>query len=99
MPAVEVLVDEEEYRGAGKPQRKKLRHHAARLRHEPFMGDRIQRQLIPRRFRNLPNLFRLELPEGWRALYTVASHPVHGTQIRIVWIGDHRRHEKLFGYS
>ena len=99
MPKTEVLVDEDEFRAAGERQRKKLRELAARLRQEPFLGNRIRRTQIPRRFGNLPNLFRLELPEGWRALYTVASLPPLGSQVRIVWIGDHKRYEGLFGYD
>ncbi len=99
LPDVDVVVDEDEFRAAGPAQRKKLRDHAARLRREPFFGDRIQRRLVPRRFRDLPNLFRLELPGAWRALYTVASHPTEGTQVRIVWIGDHKRYDALVGYS
>lgn len=92
-------MDEDEFRAAGEKQRNKLRELAARLRREPFLGDRIRRTQIPRRFRSLPNLFRLELPEGWRALYTVASRPPLGSQLRIVWIGDHKRYERLFGYD
>ncbi len=92
-------MDEDEFRAAGAAQWKKLRERAARLRREPFFGDRIQRRLVPKRFRDLPNLFRLELPGAWRALYTVASHPTEGTQVRIVWIGDHERYDELFGYS
>ena len=99
MPAVEVVVDREEFRAAGEMQRKKLREYAERLRREPFLGDRIRGHLVPKRFRGLPNLFRLELPQGWRALYTVASRPTEGVQIRVVWIGDHKRYERLFGYS
>jgi len=99
MPVVDVLVDEEEFRGAGMAQRKKLREYARRLSHEPFLGDRIQRHTVPSRFLSLPSLFRLELPGGWRALYTVASRPTEGSQVRIVWIGDHKRYERLFGYS
>jgi len=92
-------VDEDEFRTAGGKQRKKLRELAPRLRREPFLGDRIRRSLIPRPFRNLPNLFRLELPDGWRALYTVASRPPLGSQLRILWIGDHKRYERLFDYG
>jgi hypothetical protein len=98
VPDVAVVVDEGEFRAAGLAQRKKLREHAGRLRREPFFGDRIPRRLLPQRFRGLPNFFRLELPGAWRALYTVASHPTEGTQVRIVWIGDHRRYDALFGY-
>ncbi len=91
MPENKVVVDEEEFRATGEAQRRKLREYARRLRERPFLGDRIQRHLIPRPLRALPNLFRLERPGGWRALYTVASSPATGTQVRIVWIGDHVR--------
>jgi len=93
-----VYVDEDQFRLAGEAQRKKLREYAKRLRLGKFLGDRISRRLIPRRFQDLPNLFRLELPQGWRALYTVASRPGFGSQIRVVWIGDHTRYNRLFGY-
>ncbi len=53
---------------------------------------------MPREFKGLPNLFRLELPDGWRALYTVASSPSEGTQVRILWIGSHSRFDRLLGY-
>jgi hypothetical protein len=96
---IEVVVDEREFRAAGEAQRRKLREFAARLRQRPFLGDRIPRRLVPRHFRDLPNLFRLELPGGWRALYTVATAPLAGTQVRVVWIGDHTRYDRLFGHG
>ncbi len=65
----------------------------------PGSASRIPRERVPKRFRSLPNLFRLELPEGWRALYTVASSPMAGTQVRIVWVCDHKRYDRLFGYG
>lgn len=98
MDEADVVVDEEMFRAAGSRQRKKLREYGNRLRKEPFLGDRIQRALFPKRFRDLPNLFRLELPDGGRALYTVASRPGSGSQVRVVWIGDHTVYERLFGH-
>jgi len=95
--AVDVVVDEREFRRAGGPQRRKLRELARRLREEPFLGDRIRRERVPRSLRHLPNLLRLELPDGWRALYTVFGTR-HGDSVRIHWIGDHKRYERLFGY-
>jgi len=96
---IDIVVDEEEFHNAGEPQRRRLRELAKRLRGEPFLGDRIPRRLVPKRMRNLPNLFRLELPGGWRALYTVASRPATGVQVRVVWIGSHDLYDRLFGYS
>lgn len=99
MPDIEVVVDEERFLAAGPQQQRKLRELANRLRTEPFLGDRIQRKLIPKRFRDPPNLFRLELPEGWRALYTVASAPTKGSQVRILWTGGHTAYDRLFGHG
>jgi hypothetical protein len=94
----DVVVDEAEFRRARGPQLRKLREFARGLRDETYLGDRLRKVMIPRRFRALDNLFRLELPEGWRALYTVRSDPRAGDSIRIVWIGNHTRYERLFGY-
>lgn len=96
---IEVVVDEKEFSAARAPQQRKLREYAGRLQEEPFLGDRIRRRQMPKRFRDLPNLFRLELPEGLRALYTMASSPTAGTQVRIVWVGDHKRYDRLLGYG
>jgi hypothetical protein len=95
---IDVVVDEGEFLKAGEMQRRQLRELARRLKSEPFLGDRIPQRLKPREFKGLPNLFRLELPDGWRALYTVASSPSEGTQVRILWIGSHSRYDRLFGY-
>lgn len=99
MSDIEVFVDAKEFQKAGEPQKKKLRKLAKRLRTEPFLGDRIRRDQVPKRFEVLPNLFRVALTEGWRALYTVAASPTAGREVRIVWMGDHDRYDRLFGYS
>jgi hypothetical protein len=95
----EVLVAEEEFRRARPAQRAKLREVAARLRKEPFLGDRIPQRLVPKRFRRYPNLFRLELPGAWRALNSVLGDSSRGLEVRVVWVGDHTRYDRLFGYG
>lgn len=94
-----VLVDEDAFEEAGEPQRRKLREHAGRLEDRPFLGNKLRDDLVPDRFADLPNLFRLELPEGWRALYTVASHPTEGRAVKVVWVGDHTAYDRLLGYG
>ena len=93
-----VSVEKREFRSAGSEQRRKLRAYAQRLAEEPYLGDRIPRGRVPRVFEGLPNLYRLELPGGWRALYAVVTHPAEGREVKIVWIGDHARYDRLFGY-
>jgi hypothetical protein len=66
---------------------------------DPFFGDRIRRELWPKRFRELPNLFRFELPDAHRGVYSVLTHPGREREIRIVWLGNHKQYDRLFGYS
>lgn len=75
-----------------------LRRLAAELDADPFRGDLLRRRLVPRTLAHLPNVWRTELPGSWRALYTVAGFPGRGVVVRIVWIGDHREYDGLFGY-
>ena len=99
MTAIEVEVDEQDFENAGESQQRKLRNLAQRLREDPLLGERIRHKQIPKKFRNLPNPFRLELPGGWRALYTVMSSQAREIRVRVVWIGDHTRYDRLFGYG
>lgn len=94
----EVEVNSRDFDAAGAAQQRKLRAYAARLRVEGYLGERIPRTRFPPRFRGLENLFRLELPDGWRALYTVVSRRDQTRIVRILWIGDHQRYDRLFGY-
>ena len=69
------------------------------LEKDPFLGDRITRKLWPKPFRALPNLFRFELPQAHRGVYTVLTHPGRAREVRIVWLGNHKKYDRLFGYS
>jgi hypothetical protein len=70
-----------------------------RLETDPYAGDRIRQELWPRQFRGFANLFRLELPEAHRAVYTVLTFPGRPREVRIVWLGHHKKYDRLFGYS
>ncbi|MGQ0535279.1 MAG: hypothetical protein ACT4PT_04325 [Methanobacteriota archaeon] len=82
-------------------KRRKLDWWVARLVDDVTVGDHIRRELIPDRLRrkyDLTNLWRLELPAGWRALYTVLTSPQHPLTVSIVRIVDHKEYDRLFGY-
>lgn len=97
--AWKVVRDEAEWSKATPLARDGLLRFRARLETDPFVvGDRIQRTLFPHRFRHAPNLFRLALPDGWRALYVVHTRPRGEARVEIVFIGDHKRYERLFGF-
>lgn len=45
------------------------------------------------------NLYKIDLPDGWRALYTVTSDVPSGeTLVLIIEIVDHKEYERLMGY-
>ena len=63
------------------------------------LGDPIQRDRWPKRFKGWQNLYRLELPGGFRALYTVQFVQGIGHLARIDWVGDHKEYDRMFGYA
>ena len=70
------------------------------LKQNPQFGDPVRKQLIPSKFKEMEiqNLYRVELSNYWRMLYTL-----EGTQIEIfcfiLSIMDHKEYDKLFGYK
>ncbi len=70
------------------------------LKDNPQFGDSIRKDLIPPKFREMgiQNLYRAELSNYWRLLYTI-----EGTQVEIfcfvLSIIDHKTYDKLFGYK
>lgn len=69
------------------------------IKQNPFYGDNIRKNLIPKKYKNrVKNLFRVELNNFWRMLYTI-----RGDEIEIVCfvleICDHKKYNKLFGYK
>lgn|SRR3989338_11004913 len=67
------------------------------IRANPFYGDSIQKNLIPASY-NVQNLWRVELSQFWRMLYTIK-----GDQIEIMCfildIVSHKDYDKKFGYK
>ncbi|MEK6888499.1 MAG: hypothetical protein AABW80_00140 [Nanoarchaeota archaeon] len=67
------------------------------IKQNPFYGDNIKKNLIPEGY-NVKNLWRVELINYWRMLYTIK-----GDQIEIVCfildILSHPDYDKKFGYK
>lgn len=80
----------------------KLLWHADKLKHDVTHGDQIPRDRIPKRLErtyDATNLWRLELPGGWRALYTIMTRADEPTTVSILRILDHTEYDRLLGYS
>ncbi len=77
---------------------KSIYHALDTLQKNPFAGDPIQKQNIPKDLQELPNLFRIEISQFWRMIYYVS-----GDEVRIITvvfeICDHKQYDKIFGYK
>ena len=69
----------------------------------PHYGNPISKKLIPQEYKDkygITNLFRVELPDYWRMLYTLTDGE---SQIEIIAfvldIIDHEIYDKKFGYK
>lgn len=68
------------------------------FRRDPFVGTQVAKRQFPRRFAEYDNLWKLDLPHAFRAVYTVLGRPGGGIRVAVEWMGDHDECDKLFGY-
>jgi len=69
------------------------------LKQNPQYGDPMRKELIPDSFKRMgvQNLYRAELSNFWRMLYTVEGNKVE-IFCFVLSIMDHPAYDKLFGY-
>ncbi|AEH07129.1 hypothetical protein [Methanothermococcus okinawensis] len=71
------------------------------LKSNVHYGDAISKRLIPKEYINnygISNLFRVELPQFWRMLYTITNYGINIIVV-ILDILDHKKYNKKFGYK
>ena len=110
MSAPEVRIEsphaEEQFRGAPREVQDALRRQARALSHDPQHGTFVALSRVPKetvrrwqaRVGAMQNLWKLDLPQGWRALYTVGSEG----PLRVVIVLEvvrHKDYERLLGYK
>lgn len=89
----------------GKFHEKKLKEWLERafgdLESNAFCGIQIPKRLIPKEYVNkfgeLDNLWKYNLPNAWRLIYTVKRNEVVVLSIVLEWM-NHKDYEKCFGY-
>ncbi|MCX6710926.1 MAG: hypothetical protein NTZ02_02440 [Candidatus Woesearchaeota archaeon] len=73
------------------------------LQENPHYGNPIRKSLIPSYYKkkySANNLFRLELPQFWRLLYTLTNGDSEIEIIAfIIDVIDHKEYNKKFGYA
>ena len=71
------------------------------IRNNPFYGDPIAKNLIPEEYKKkygTINLFRVELSQFWRMLYTLKGDKIEIVAF-VLDIIDHPTYDKKFGYK
>jgi Txe/YoeB family toxin of Txe-Axe toxin-antitoxin module len=70
------------------------------LKKDPTCGTKIQKRLWPKEYKQkfgITNLWKYDLPNGWRLVYTIESDEVKIMNIILEWF-DHKEYEKRFKY-
>ena len=71
------------------------------LEENPYSGIQIPKRLIPKeyiaRFGNLSNLWKYNLPDAWRLIYTIKNNNVSILSVVLEWM-DHKDYERRFRY-
>ena len=71
------------------------------LRQDPFKGDQVPKRQIPAKYiikYNVNNLWRIELSDRWRLVYTIKGNQLEIINF-VVDIFDHRDYDNVFGYK
>lgn len=83
-----------------------LRKMASRLAADPQAGEYVPVAAVhnkatvakwERRVGRVRNLHKVELADGWRALYTIGSHGADRA-VMVLEVVDHKQHDRLMGY-
>ena len=71
------------------------------IQKDAFSCIQIPKRLIPheyfKRFGNLENLWKYDLPNGWRLIYTIKKDEILVLSIILEWM-DHKNYERKFNY-
>lgn len=65
-----------------------------------FCGIQIPKKLIPQEYKNkynTHNLWKYNLPNAWRLLYSIENQEIVVVSIILEWM-DHKTYEKKFNY-
>ena len=75
---------------------KSINNKIAILKQDPIYGQSIPKRQIPRTL-DVDNLFRVELTQYWRMIYTLRTNEIEIVNF-VLYIIDHPAYDKLFNY-
>ena len=97
------LKEEFEFLKEGKFQDKQLYTHICRaqddLKRNPSCGVKLSKNLWPKEYIQkweITNLWKYDLPNGWRLIYTIETDEIRIVSIVLEWF-DHKNYERRFG--
>ena len=70
------------------------------LKNDPTCGTHIKKRLWPKEYKRqygITNLWKYDLPNAWRIIYTLKSDEVMILTVILEWF-DHKEYAKLFKY-
>lgn len=70
------------------------------LKENPACGKHIPRKLIPKKYTKeyrVTNLWKYDLPNSWRLLYTIKDNEVEIIAVILEWM-NHKEYDRLFSY-
>lgn len=70
------------------------------LKENPFAGIKIPKKLWPKEYvrkYKITNLWKYNLPDGWRITYTLKTNEIEIISILLEWF-THKEYEKRFKY-
>lgn len=70
------------------------------LKKNPMCGTKIPKTLWPKEYLKLfsiTNLWKYDLPSGWRLIYTIQTNEVMILNVILEWF-DHKEYERRFKY-
>ena len=71
-----------------------------KLKENIFAGEKIRKELIPKKYINkygIDNLYWCQLPNAWRLVYSVVANNVEILAVIIEYF-DHKNYERRFNY-
>ncbi|MBR9698918.1 hypothetical protein GOV09_00475 [Candidatus Woesearchaeota archaeon] len=79
---------------------KHITHAFEALEEDAFVGIHLPKRLIPQIYKkkyDIKNIWKYNLPNGWRLLYAVEAVDIIVISIILEWL-DHKKYERRFNY-
>ena len=75
---------------------KMLNQAIGNIKENAFCGINLPKRLIPIEY-SVKNLWKYDLPKGWRLLYSITNEEIEVVSIILEWL-DHKNYERRFKY-